>query len=172
MGKTGNDWWLRPQRVFRDRIWSLYILILYEYLMKTPKFPLLTAASWLRAGLWLSGDLSCHFSYLAFPKSQASAYSLRFSPTSETLLRRSQSRIPLGLGLSNISLQIRERKKSEWNTELSQTECVSMCLSSAANITSGVRGTSDGACLQLVFFYLCWHGNKLVSLFISSSKVF
>ena len=109
----------------------------------------------------------CHFAPLTFLDPRQQNGSPRLSRKGEALLRRSQRESSPPLGLSDASWQTGEGKGECWNLELS--------------LQCGLE--ARGRCCQLrakhrvmdfAFswgFYLCWHGNKLVLLFISSVKV-
>lgn len=81
----GNDWWLGPQRILRDRIYSYFVHMSNE---KTTVSSLDSREAGSGQACDSMEDLSCHFSYLTFPKSQATArfiemISHRWDPSEE-----------------------------------------------------------------------------------------
>lgn len=119
-------------------------------------------------------DLSCLFSHLTPPKSQATAYftniiSHRWDPP----LRRSQSKNSPWVGPVKYFTAEEGREESECLehgavTTLSMSACT---WGQLPMLPVAWEALENGVRLQSALFYLCWHGNKLVSLFISSLKV-
>ena len=117
------------------------------------------------ASVWDSGR---HFAPLTFPRSQATEWFTeiicqRGNPSEEVTERE----LPPRWDCQTPHSRRGKRKESVWDPELS-LQCGLEARGRCCQPCAEHRG------MEFAFswgFYLCWHGNKLVPLFISSVKV-